>query len=330
MISSTMVFGDIPVDGGFRLEGYWVWCGSAVEEPGKGFHLYASRWPKTHPMFEGYLLFSEIVRAWSPTLTGPYEFRERIIPAGAVPAWCGRMAHNPAVLRYGDRYLLYFIGSTYEGEAPVPEEITEHLMSEIYGRIRIGLAVADSPAGPWRVLDEPVLSPRSGYWDSRVVTNPAPCVHPDGRIFLYYRSNTPEGLRIGLAVADRPEGPYRRVGDGPVLEGFNVEDPFVWHDGREFHMLAKDMTGSITGEEIAGAHFLSQDGIRWQVAPAARGYSRTIRLADGREQHLGCLERPQIFFDAAGTPRCLFAAAGDGGGSFRQAKNTWNIAIPIQ
>ncbi len=325
-------FGDVPSDGGFRQEGYWVWCGSVVEEPGGGFHMYASRWPKTHPMFEGYLFLSEIVRAWSPALTGPYHFRERVLPSGDPAEWCGRMVHNPAVLRYKDRYLLYFIGSTYEGEAPAPDRIlSENIRrDEIYRHIRIGLAVADLPSGPWKTLSAPILEARPGCWDADVVTNPAPCVHPDGRIFLFYRSNTPGGLRIGLAVADRPEGPYRRVRDTPVLEGFNVEDPFVWHDGKRFHMLAKDMTGEITGEKIAGAHFLSGDGVDWRVAPVAKGYSRAIRWDDGRTEHLGCLERPWLFFDAAGVPRCLFAAAGDGAGSFRRARNTWNMALPIR
>ncbi len=325
-------FGDIPVNAGFRQEGYWVWCGSVVEEPGKGFHMYASRWPQTYPMFEGYIFHSEIVRASSPVLEGPYTFQERIIPGIAAPAWCARMAHNPTVLKYGDRYLLDFIGSTYEGDAPSPGQIGESkdFMRSVYNRIRIGLAVADSPAGPWKVLDAPVLESRPGCWDELVVTNPAPCLHPDGRIFLYYRSNTQQGLRIGLATADRPEGPYRRIQEGPVLEGFHVEDPFAWHDGTLFHMLVKDLSGSITGELIAGAHFLSADGVNWQPAPVAKGYSRTVRLAGGEERHLGCLERPQLFFDAAGTARCLFAAAGDGEGSFRKAHNTWNMAIPIR
>ena len=136
-------------------------------------------------------------------MCGPYRFVEKILPNGINPAaWDGRMAHNPTVLRYGNRFLLYYIGTTYREENP---RITDHdrtLTDAIYQRIRIGVAIADSPAGPWKTLDHPVLEPRPGHWDHQIVTNPAPCVLPDGRIYLYYRSNTPEGLRIGLAVAD--------------------------------------------------------------------------------------------------------------------------------
>lgn len=329
---SYLSFSPTPCDGGFRMEGYWVWCGSVVEEPGKGYHMYAARWPQTHPMFEGYIYMSEIVRAWAPEMTGPYKFVEKILPCGNPDRWCGRMAHNPTVVRYGNRFLLYFIGSTYCHEVPARDKIEEDSVNRvaIYSRIRIGLAIADSPAGPWSVMEEPVLQPRPGNWDAAVVTNPAPCVMADGRIFLYYRSNTPQGLRIGLAVATKPEGPYERVGNGPVLSGFNVEDPYVWHDGNCFHMLAKDMTGNITGEPIAGAHFVSTDGIDWETAAQPKGYSRTVSFQDGQTKVLGCLERPQLLFDRSGKPRCMFAAAADGNGSFHHALNTWNIAIPLQ
>ena len=59
---------------GYREPDKWVWCGSAVEEPGKGFHLYAARWRKDYPMLEGYVLFSEIVHTFSETLEGPLSF----------------------------------------------------------------------------------------------------------------------------------------------------------------------------------------------------------------------------------------------------------------
>ena len=152
---------------------------------------------------------------------------------------------------------------------------------------------------------------------------------PDGRIFLYYRSNTPQGLRIGLAVAQRPEGPYERVQDEPVLQGFNVEDPYVWHNGRHFEMIAKDITGDICGEIFAGAHFFSDDGISWRPAPSPRAYSRLVSYDDGSQAQLGCLERPQLLFSPDGEPQAFFAAAADGPGSFRKAANTWNIAIPM-
>jgi len=137
-----------------------------------------------------------------------------------------------------------------------------------------------------------------------VVTNPAPCILPDGRVYLYYRSNTPQGLRIGLAVADSPKGPYTRVHDDPILEGMNVEDPFAWYNGTQFEMLAKDMTGYITGEIHAGAHLHSSDGVKW-IADG-KGYSRNVLWNDGRRIEQGCLASADTlrYRRQAGVPVC--------------------------
>lgn len=325
----------VPLNSGFRMDGYWVWCGSVVEDPDrKGYHMFASRWPKEYPMLRGYVYLSEIVHAWSPEMPGPYKFVEKVLPTGNPGDWDGRMAHNPTIVKYKEKYLLYYVASTYDFPVPSPElvEKDSDTMHEVYYRIRIGVLSADHPNGPWKSPGKPVLEPHPGKWDSQLVTNPAPCVTPDGRIFLYYRSNTPDGLRIGLAVAESFEGPYERAKDGPVLEGIYVEDPFVWHNGNGFEMIAKDMTGKITGEFHAGAHFLSDDGINWHVAEQPKAYSKTIRYSDGSTVTLGSLERPQLLFNADGIPECMFAAAADGPGGgfqFENTRNTWNIAIPI-
>jgi hypothetical protein len=320
----------VPIESGFKMDGYWVWCGSAAEEPGIGYHLFAARWTKEYPMFYGYILKSEIVHAFSEKLCGPYRFVKKILPSGDPDRWDGKMAHNPTIVKWQDKYLLYYIASTYNYPAPPPDNIKHETTRDIYTRIKIGLAIADHPAGPWNSLPDPVLRSRPDRWDKDLVTNPAPCVLPDGRIFLYYRSNTPDGLRIGLAAADKPEGPYERVSDDPVMQGINVEDPFVWHNGTGFEMIAKDMTGEITGEFHGGTYFSSRDGINWKVNEHPKAYSKKVDFSDGTSVQLGSLERPQLIFDEKGKPKCLFAAAADGPGGFRNADNTWNIAIPLQ
>lgn len=106
-----------------------------------------------------------------------------------------------------------------------------------------------------------------------------------------------------------------------------MEDPFVWHDGKRFRMLAKDMTGEITGELHAGAAFESDDGINWRCL--GKGYSRTIRNENGGEFRFGSLERPQLLLNEHGEPEYLFAAVADGPGGFRNAAHTWNICAGI-
>ena len=323
-----------PVGGGFAMDEYWVWCGSVIEGEDGRYHMFAARWPKELPFFEGYEVHSEIVRAESETPEGPYEFREVVLPERGEDYWDGRMTHNPTVRVYKRHYLLYYIGATYVGDAPTIQELRDKSSpktGESYNNIRIGLAVSKSVTGPWQRMDEPILMPRAGKWDSKVVTNPAPCVLKDGRVFLYYRSNTPDGLRIGLAGADHFGGPYERLEDDPVIEfgdGGHVEDPFVWQTGKGFEMLAKDMSGSITGEKHAGVHALSKDGVAWELAPTPKAYSRTVRWDDGTETTQGSLERPQLLIKRE-RPTHLFAATGDGPGGFRNATRTWNMVMPL-
>lgn len=320
------------------MDGYWVWCGSVIAGDDGRYHMFASRWSRDLPMFQGYILSSEIVRAVSDTPYGPFHFLEKVLPCGNPEAWGGRMAHNPSIHKYGDTYLLYYIGSTFTG--PIQSDSPSAcgaLCDKIYSNIRIGLATSHSLDGPWKTMDRPILEPRPGKWDSQIVTNPAPCVRDDGRVVLFYRSNTPQGLRIGVAAADSYEGPYIRLTEEPILrfEGGNfVEDPFVWWEKDHYEMLAKDMLGGITGELNAGAHFRSDDAIHWTLMAPPKAYSRTVTFENGKETQFGHLERPQLLFDKRGHPICLFAAVADGptgigANGFEHTSNTWNIAIPL-
>lgn len=316
------------------MEGYWVWCGSVIRGEDGRCHMFASRWPKRYPFFEGYVFYSEIVRASADRPEGPYRFEEVVLPARGEALWDGRMTHNPTIHKSGDTYLLYYIGSTFAGEGPTPEELVTRARKtgECSNNIRIGLATSASVYGPWVRRDRPILEPRPDKWDSRIVTNPAACVREDGSVLLVYRSNTREGLRLGLARAPSFEGPYERVQDDPILrlpDGNHVEDPYLWDAGGHLEMVAKDMTGGITGEVHAGMRARSADGITWQVAEPPKAWSRTIRWSDGTVTTQGSLERPQLLFEN-GRPAYLFAATGDGPGGFREAANTWTMVIPIR
>ena len=54
----------VPVNSGFKMEGYWVWCGSVIKV-GSYYNMFASRWPKGREFPVDYMQSSEIVRATS-------------------------------------------------------------------------------------------------------------------------------------------------------------------------------------------------------------------------------------------------------------------------
>jgi hypothetical protein len=61
-----------PLNGGFRMNDYWVWCGSVVKGEDGRFHMFASRWPRGLSFSPHWLTNSEIVRAVSDKPEGPY------------------------------------------------------------------------------------------------------------------------------------------------------------------------------------------------------------------------------------------------------------------
>ncbi|WP_168565474.1 glycoside hydrolase family protein [Crateriforma spongiae] len=93
----------------------------------------------------------------------------------------------------------------------------------------IAHAVADHPLGPYRHVDVALPERGAEYWDGLCTHNPT--VHEfDGKYYLYYMGNTGDrkpterlnwthrnNQRIGVAVADHPEGPWKRF-DQPLID----------------------------------------------------------------------------------------------------------------
>ncbi len=325
--------------GGFRQEGWWVWCGSVVQGGDGRYHLFAARWPHELRFLPAYQSYSEIVRATADEPEGPYTFEEVVLGDRGPAYWDGRMTHNPVIVRWRGRYTLFYIGTTFEGPKPTADELEAGpAFYPWYRQIRIGVAVADDPAGPWERPDRPLLVARPGMWDAHVVTNPSPCAASDGRLLLYYRSYIKErGCRLGLAVYDDPAalgGEPAWRSDAPLFdtEGESLEDPFVWEAGGHFEMIAKDLTGATTGEWHAGAHLLSPDGFAWTPAPRPKAYSRRLRFDDGSTRELANLERPFLLIEG-GTPTHLVAAMADGEpskGGFTGVVRTWSGVVPLK
>ncbi|MEI7832137.1 MAG: glycoside hydrolase family protein [bacterium] len=318
--------------GGFAMEDYWVWCGSAIQGEDGRYHLFVARWPKVYKFLPGYQSYSEIVRAVADTPEGPYTFAEVVLGDRGAAYWDGRMTHNPTVIRWNGRYLLFYIGTTFDGPKPTAEELLAGPdMYPWYRSISIGVAESESILGPWRRPARPLLTARPGHWDATVVTNPSPCVTADGRLLLYYRTYIPDvGCKLGLAIYhDLTADPEWRS-DAPLIDGDNMtlEDPCVFRIDDHYEMIAKDLNGQTTGELNAGAHLLSPDGINWELAPIRKAYSRDVLWSDGQLRHMGSFERPQLLLQD-GHPTHLFAAMADGPGQWQQMNKTWNVVIPL-
>jgi hypothetical protein len=88
----------------------------------------------------------------------------------------------------------------------------------------IAYAVADQPQGPYRFVNVALPARGKDYWDGAVTHNPN-ILQKDGKFYLFYMGNNGNGKyqthrnnqRIGVAVAEKPEGPWKRF-DRPIID----------------------------------------------------------------------------------------------------------------
>ena len=137
------------------------------------------------------------------------------------------------------------------------------------------------------------------------------------------------GIRMAsiVATSDSPTGPFKKQSN-PVFtskdSSFAAEDPFIWYGTDRYWAIVKDFSGSFTNSGTSLALFESADGFSWK--PAAHPLVSTLKLkwADGKNQKLLKLERPQLLMEN-GEPAVLFCAAAPEG----KLNDSFNIQIPL-
>lgn len=331
--------GKVPRNSGFSMEGYHLWCPSVIKGDDGLFHLFASRWPNTIPFHPGWMVASEVVHATSNDILGPYEFRDVALPARGAEYWDGRSTHNPKILKHKENYIIVYMGSTHPFQDVQPGE--PFLLDDprcIVGRSnkRVGIAISKNLNGPWQRFDGPILPTKPNTFYSFLTSNPSLIIHEDESAYLMFKSRKYEGhvhspMFIGVAKAPHFTGPYTVIGNKPIFgPGYfgEVEDPYVWKDSSGFHMIAKDMYDKLAGEHHAGFLANSPDGVKWELDPQPKAYSRTITWDDGEKQTLGQMERPFAYVEN-GKVTHLFFGVMDGPGGFNNSTRSWNLVIPL-
>lgn len=286
---------------GFKMEGYYVWCGSVIKEGGT-YYLFAARWPKEKGFPLGYLTDSEIVLATTDDLSKPFEFKKVIISKRDGDKWDSCMAHNPYIFKDGDTYVLFYIGSPDGG---------------IETRA-IGYAYSKSLTDGWIRSDEKIdLIPDAN--------NPAVTKTTDGKYLMYFRDGD---LNVYVARADKFSGPYEIINDHIFKKGI-IEDMFVYIDENgKYIMVAEDAAGKYTGLVKAGVRFESCDGVDWDGDSAVLAYDYDVDYDDGTHLFMQRRERPFILDDNG--RRYLFTTAKINGEERLTGGDTWNMVQEIE
>ena len=228
----------------------------------------------------------DLTEVWHASSEDGWSWTEHGVAVGRGPAgsYDDRAVFTPEVLAHAGKYYLVYQAV----KAPY----------RVRTKNTVGLAVAESPDGPWKKSPEPILRPSDdGEWlgdkDSRfqVVERGSfdshkvhdPCLLPfRGRFYLYYKGEqmgerTTFGgrdIRWGVAVADDPQGPYLKSPLNPVTN--SGHEVCVWpHRGGVAALLTTDGPEKNTIQFAPdGLNFEVRSVLRW--APPALGVVRSL------------------------------------------------------
>jgi hypothetical protein len=211
-------------------------------------------------------------------LLGPYKFEEVVLQKRD-GFWDSERAHNPKIVRVGDKFVLYYISTANE----------------------TGYAVGDNVTGPWRRSDKVVMN----------FSNPAPLVREDGSIYCFGRKSV-KNVRIGQAfTAPTYEGPYTLANDGSNLlpDDCELEDPTIWWANDQYNVIVTDFgPGRATGITKAGAQYFSKDGVHYQLMSPEPVFTKTVQFDDGSSETFARRERPFAYADEQGKVVAFFTA----------------------
>lgn len=263
-------------NGGFRMDGYMLWC-SSVLKIGDRYQMFASRWPAKYGM-AGWTRYSECVRATSTNLFGPYQFQQ-VVLRKRPDHWDNSRVHNVKIVKAGSKYVIFYINTANE----------------------TGYAVADSITGPWTRSDRPVIR----------ASNPAPLVRPEGSIYVFCRLRDSAGVNRGVAfTAPSYRGPYTVLDQGANLlpDGDELEDPTIWWADNQYNILVNDWKSHATGIFKAGAQYWSKDGIHYHLVSRRPVFTKTVIYDDGSTETFRRRERPFVYVNEKGEALALFTA----------------------
>ncbi len=303
-----------------KNDDFFVWGASMVQTVNGVCHMLYCRWPKP---FNRWITDAEIAYATAKKPSGPYTFQRVILGKRGADAefWDGASCYNPQVLEANGKYYLYYTGNNGDNRKRTDKQ--GHLITQ-----RIGVAVADHPAGPWKRMNTPLIDLSPGGLDSNFNCNPAVTQTPENTFLMVYKCGSGEGRKAPvvhtIAEAKTALGPFVKSRKKVfVKEGsrFPTEDPFIWHQSDKYYAVMKDMHGAFSSVGSSLIQFESINGYDWTPSNPVLVSEKNIKWIDGIVEKVDRLERPQIWIEN-GMPSMLFLAV-------KKGNNSYNVHIPL-
>lgn len=337
-----MIPATLPPSAAFRQPGWCLWDPCVIRDDQGTYHLYYSRWP-TKLGFDAWCTHAEIAWATSHQPEGPYQFRGIALPSRGGGFWDGHSVFNTCVIRVDGKYYLYYTGN--RGSADWKSDRPVKGMSPEWWLHRnaqcIGVAVADSPEGPWKRLDKPLMAPGAGIGQT-IVNVPNMIALPGGGFRMYYKTLGEGPGKFGGGVfhfgADSPTplGPFTRHPEPMVNKNklmpkvgkrfdFHIDDHFEWYQDGMFFAIVKDHDAPyLTPHGRSLLLFDSPDGRSWKPSKQALVTDFAIKWQDRGLEKYTRLEMPKLLLDGE-VPKLLSLAALPEG-----AEESFLVVIPLE
>ena len=339
---SRLIPQTLPKSAIFRQPGWCLWDPCIVGGNDGKFHLFYSRW-QTKLGFDAWCTHAEIAWATATNAAGPYTFQGVALPSRGGEFWDGHSVFNTDVVRIGEQFYLYYTGNrgttNWAAGRAIPASSEEWWVQRNHQRI--GVAVADSPRGPWKRMDKPLIDVGPAFGQT-IINVPNLVIKPDGGFRLYYKTLGEGPGRFGSGVfhfgadSDSPLGPFVRYPEPMVNKNkllpevkkpfdFHIDDHFEWvQDGRYYAIVKDHDAPFLTKHGRSLLLFESPDGRRWQPATHALVQGFSLQWNDGSRQDFTRLEMPKLLFQS-GRPTVLSLAALPKG-----ANESFLVIVPLQ
>ncbi len=329
-------FGEVSKKAIFICDSASIWGGSLVKGEDELYHMFYSVWPKD--IGWEWVNYSVIAHAVAETPFGPFEHKDVTLPDRGPQYWDGSATHNPTIHKFDGKYYLYYMGNSGDEKiVSVPGKAKINWVHR--NNQRIGVAVADSPNGPWKRFEQPVLdvSTDSMALDALMTSNPSVCQMADGKILMVYKAVAKHDPLPGggpvvhmVAIADSPTGPFKKY-PHPVFtfdgERFPAEDPYIWFQEGKYRAIVKRIKHEGKERLFSLVHYDSEDGINWNQALYFEISDRTVTWEDGTKTKFDHLERSQVFIEDR-EPVALLCAADTIDSN--NVRHSFNIQIPLK
>lgn len=259
-------------------EDYNVWGTNILKGKDGKYHAIYSRWPKSRG-FLAWVTHSEIAHAVSDSLTGPYKFRNVVLPARGNEFWDGDCTHNPHVLEYNGKYYLYHMGNHGSGYwSNTPDDCMPNMKDDEWwvnrNNQRIGLAVANDLNGEWKRSDKPLIDATGDRW---MTSTPTVSLRADDTFLMVYKYVEPNpkfknGKVVHVtATSKSPLGPFTDTGIPFITHStasFALDDHVEWLHNGNYFCLVKDSRGVWSDYPDGSTMLFESDdmGLNWKPA----------------------------------------------------------------